>query len=170
MIIGCGGSGKTTFAKKLHRITGIPLIHLDKLYWKPNWEEPGKAEWTAIVKNTIEPERWIIDGNYGSTMHIRFERADTIIFMDRSRCLCLYRMMKRVLTHYGQTRPDMGEGCGEKLDWKFIRYIYGYNDTRRPKILQDLEKLKTHKNVVILSNNREVKHFLEQLQNNNETM
>lgn len=161
VLVGCGGAGKTTLATTLHRITDIPLIYLDKLYWKPNWEEPSKAEWVAIVEHLISQESWIMDGNFGSTMPIRFEKADTIIFMDRSRWLCLYRVMKRMLMYHGRVRPDMGASCAEHLDWAFLKYIYGYNDTRRPKILQHLERLKTRKNVIILRNNREVKEFLD---------
>lgn len=164
VLIGCGGAGKTTLATTLHHITDIPLIYLDKLYWKPNWEERSKAEWVAIVEHLISEESWIIDGNYGSTMDIRFKRADTIIFMDRSRWVCLYRVVKRMLMYHGKVRPDMGADCAERFDWAFIKYIYRYNDTRRPKILQHIEQLKTHKNIIILSNNREVKRFSEKIQ------
>lgn len=164
MIIGCGGSGKTTFSRSLHEITGIPLVHLDSLYWKPNWVETDKAEWEKIVASAIDEERWIMDGNYGGTMHIRFEKADTIIFFDRSRYLCLYRAIKRMIVNYGKTRPDMGEGCNERFDWVFLKYIYGYNDTRRPKILGHLEALKATKNIIILNSEQAVKDYLMQVQ------
>lgn len=164
MIIGCGGSGKTTLSRQLHEITKIKLIHLDKYYWKPNWVETEKEEWENKVKLLSRESSWIIDGNYGGTMEIRLKKADTVIFMDRSKWLCIYRVLKRMLINYGRTRKDMGEGCRERFSWEFIKYIYHYNKTRRPKIMEKLDKLKVDKKIVILRNRKEVKGYLVEME------
>ncbi|MEL7122101.1 MAG: adenylate kinase, partial [Bacteroidota bacterium] len=132
MIIGCGGAGKSTLARQLHEKTGLPLIHLDKHYWLPNWVESDKKAWKQKVQQFAHEEDWIIDGNYGGTMDIRLERATTVIFLDRSRWLCLYRVMMRLLKNKGQTRMDMGAGCKERFNWEFMSYVFHYNETRRP--------------------------------------
>ncbi len=163
MIIGCGGAGKSTLAKALHDITGLPLIHLDQLYWKPNWQETEKTAWETIVTEVATKPKWIIDGNYGGTMDIRLQEADTIIFLNRSTFRCLYRAMKRIIIHYGKTRPDMHPGCPEHFEWEFIHYILRYNLTRRPAILKKLEQLKGAKEVLIFRNDREVEAYLEAL-------
>lgn len=163
MVIGCGGSGKSTFSTQLHEITGIELIHLDQHYWKPNWEESSKEEWIDKVIELSDKEAWIMDGNYGGTMNIRMEKADTIIFMDRSRWVCLYRVLKRVFRNYGRTRKDMGAGCKEKFSWVFMVYVFHYNDTRRPKILRQLKRLKASKKVVILPSDRAVAEYLKEI-------
>lgn len=163
MILGCGGAGKSTLAKALHEITGLPLIHLDQLYWKPNWEETEKQEWEAIVEAASDKKQWIMDGNYSSTMDFRLRKADTIIFLDRSRWLCLYRVMKRIFIHYGKTRPDMAEDCNERFKWDFVHYVLRYNQTRRPKILKKISALKTSKQVFILRNEHEVNTYLKHL-------
>jgi adenylate kinase family enzyme len=160
MIIGCGGSGKSTLARKLHRITGLPLIHLDRLYWQPGWVETDKADWRKIMEEQTDRPAWIMDGNYGGTMDIRLEKADLIIFMDRSRWLCLYRILKRQLQYIGRTRPDMTEGCVERVSWEFVQYVYRYNDTRRPGILEKLEGYEKEKQVFILKNENQIKRFL----------
>jgi adenylate kinase family enzyme len=103
---------------------------------------------------------WIMDGNYGGTMDIRLEKADLIIFMDRSRWLCLYRILKRQLQYIGRTRPDMTEGCVERVSWEFVQYVYRYNDTRRPGILEKLEGYEKEKQVFILKNENQIKRFL----------
>ena len=82
MIIGCGGSGKTTLAKKVQEITGLELIHLDQVFWNPGWVETTGQEWIDKNKQLLSKENWIMDGNYGSTMDMRLEQADTIVFMD----------------------------------------------------------------------------------------
>jgi adenylate kinase family enzyme len=167
LIIGCGGAGKSTLSRKLHAITGIPLIHLDQSYWQPNWVEPDKDDWTRTVTELIQAPSWIIDGNYGGTMDIRIQRADTIIFMDASRWKCLFRIVKRVLLNYGRSRIDMPEGCPEQFSFEFFKYIYHYNDTRRPGILEKLSRLSSTKNIVILSSNQAVKNYLKELQKHN---
>lgn len=163
MIIGCGGSGKSTFAQKLHALSGIRLIHLDKHFWKPNWVESDKVEWQEKVEELSDAESWIIDGNYGGTMDIRFNKADIVIFLDRSRWLCLYRVIKRVVINYGRRRKDMAEGCKERFSWAFMKYVYQYNETRKPRIIDKLNQLKDTKEVIILNNNREVKNYLKRL-------
>lgn len=163
MIIGCGGAGKSTLSLKLHEITGIELIHLDQYYWKPSWVETSKAEWEGIVRQLSNKQQWIIDGNYGGTMDMRLQKADTIIFLDRTKWLCLFRVLKRLVLNYGRTRADMRAGCKERFNWEFMRYVYNYNKTRRPKILEKLNALKASKEVVLIRSNREMDNYLREL-------
>ncbi|MGB3801933.1 MAG: hypothetical protein WA952_19090 [Lewinella sp.] len=163
MIIGCGGAGKSTLAQQLHAITGIPLIHLDRHYYQPDWAAPKMKEWEATVATLAARDKWIMDGNYGGTMDLRFERADTIIFLDRSRWRCLYRVIKRLVASYGRTRPDMGAGCRERFNWGFIVYVFRYNSTRRPALLNRLADLADYKEVYRLRNDKGVNAFLRGL-------
>ena len=147
-------------AKQLSDITGLELIHLDQLYWKPNWVEPPKKEWERIVKATIKKDTWIIDGNYSGTMEIRMERADTIIYLDFSRWICLYRVLKRNFLYHGKVRSDMGKDCPEHFSWEFLRYVFHFPLTKRPKILNRLEEVKKDKNIITLKNTKEVNSLL----------
>ena len=115
IIIGSCGAGKSTLAKQLHQATGVPLIHLDTQYWSAGWVEPTKAAWEQKVKTLVAQPGWIMDGNFGGTMPIRMARADTIIYLDRSRWLCLFRVLRRVAKNYGKTRSDMAAGCPERF-------------------------------------------------------
>ncbi|GLO64496.1 hypothetical protein MACH08_02800 [Oceanobacillus kimchii] len=118
-LIGSGGSGKSTLARQLGRELNIEVYHLDALFWKPNWVGVLKDEQRKIQEELVERESWIIDGNYGGTMEIRLHAADTIIFLHISRYICLFRAIKRSIKYRNRTRPDMGEGCNEKLDIEF---------------------------------------------------
>jgi len=116
MVIGCCGSGKSTFSKQLKAMLNLELIHLDQYYWKPHWVESDSAEWSNKVQELANKEAWIMDGNYAGTMKWRIARADTIIYLDRSTLTCLWRVIKRTIQHYGKSRPDMPEGCKERFD------------------------------------------------------
>lgn len=164
MIIGSGGAGKSTMAKELHEMTGLPLHHLDTYFWLPNWVEIDKAEWQSINRKLVAEDEWIMDGNYGSTMDMRLERADTIIFLDRPAWIKIWRVILRYFKYRNQPRPDMTEGNNERLDWVFLRYIYFYNITRRPSILKKLKQLKPNQRVFILKNDKSISQFLEKLQ------
>ena len=120
IIIGCGGAGKSTLARKLGDLTGIPVIHLDKLFWKPGWVERTPEEFDPIIRAEIEKDEWIMDGNFNRTMPQRVRHCDTVIYLDFSRTACLLGVLKRVLTTYGTVRPDMGEGCPERVDIEFL--------------------------------------------------
>ncbi|MEM6725395.1 MAG: DNA topology modulation protein [Bacteroidota bacterium] len=163
IIIGPGGAGKSTLAAQIHKKTGLPLIHLDAHYWHPNWTESEASVWEAKVRELIKADRWVMDGNYGGTMDMRIERADTIIFLNRSRWICIFRVLKRTWKFYGTDRPSMGKNCPERFSWQFILYLYNYPQTRTPKILRKLQKVQSEKAVHILTNDQMVRDFLTQL-------
>lgn len=117
MIIGCGGSGKSTLATRLGEKLSLPVHHLDRLFWQWGWKELPKDEWRKTQEKLCAEPEWIIDGNYAGTMDVRFVAADTIIYLDVSTLTCLLGAIKRFVCFYGRTRPDMTEGCPERLEW-----------------------------------------------------
>ena len=160
LIIGSGGSGKTTFAQRLAERTALPLIHLDSLYWRAGWDPTPPDEWQNKVAELIKSDTWIMDGNYGGTLDIRLQACDTIVFLDIRRFVCLWRVMKRHFVHRGQVRPELPAGCPERLSWEFIKWIWTYPHLRRPGILRRLKDLRDQKQVVILHSQAEVDLFL----------
>lgn len=157
-IIGSGGAGKTTLARELGAKTGIPVIHLDRLYWSAGWVPTPREGWLERQREVLAQEGWIIDGNYGSTMALRLAAANTIIFLDTPRLRCLWRVLKRRLTYANRTCPDMGEGNPERLTGEFLRFVWNY-PKQRPAILQRLAQLED-KRVVHLRGDRAVAQFL----------
>ena len=101
LVIGSGGSGKSTLSRRLGTVLEHPVIHLDSLYWKPGWVEPDKTEWAETVRNVIVQDAWILDGNYSGTLAERIEACDTVVFLDISRLVCLWRVLKRVTQYRG---------------------------------------------------------------------
>ena len=166
LVIGSSGAGKSTFSKKLHNILNIPLIHLDKYYHKPNWEEPKKKDWEKTVKKLANQKEWIMDGNYAESFDIRIPKSDTIIFLDYNSFYCCFRVIKRVITDYGKRRSDMAKGCKESFDLSFLKFVLMFNYNNRRNIYNRLEKLKNIKNIIVLKNDSEVKLFLCQLRRN----
>ncbi|PEJ59163.1 topology modulation protein [Bacillus sp. AFS002410] len=162
VIIGSGGEGKSTFARQLGKKLNINVFHLDSLLWKPNWEIVPKVEQIKIQSELVKKEEWIIDGNYGGTMDLRINAADTIIFLDIPRLVCIYRALKRFIQYKNITRPDMREGCEEKFDLQFFKWIWSYPKTKKPLILNRLQRVSDGKDVVILKSSKEVKRFLEE--------
>ncbi|MCM3612196.1 topology modulation protein [Planococcus sp. MERTA32b] len=125
-IIVCGvsaGAGKSTFARKLGEKIGMPVHHLDSYYWKAGWVEREKEEFRDKQRQLVKEDAWIIEGNYGSSMEIRLAEADTFIYLELPLRVCLYRALKRWVLNYGKTRPDMAEGCPEKMDKEFLKFI-----------------------------------------------
>ncbi len=162
LIIGCGGAGKSTLARQLGEKLNLPVIHLDKLFWKPGWVESSKEEIDAKIHVELEKHQWIIDGNYNRTLPERVKYCDTIIYLDFSRVACLLGVCKRVLTTYGTVRPDMGEGCPEQFDWEFLRWVWSFNKEKREgyyRLLNEVEGKQT----IVLKNRRMVKRFLQSL-------
>lgn len=122
-----------------------------------------KDEQRKVQNDLVNNEEWIIDGNYGGTMDIRLNAADTIIFLDIHRTICVYRAFKRMIQYRNKTRPDMGEGCEERIDLNFLIWIWNYPKTKRPDILRKLEQLSEDKQVIILKSPNEVQRFLNKI-------
>jgi adenylate kinase family enzyme len=123
LVIGSGGAGKSTLARALGDRLGLEVIYLDVYFWKPGWVETPADEWQGVVERLLARSSWVMDGNYGGTMAVRFEAADTIIFLDISRWVCLWRVLVRMLRYRGRTRPDLPEGCPEGFDWEFYKWV-----------------------------------------------
>lgn len=162
IIIGCGGAGKSTLARQLGEKLDIPVVHLDRLFWKPGWVEETQEEFDRKLAAELEKTQWIMDGNFNRTMPQRVAKCDTIIYLDFSRFACLWGVVKRVLTTYGQVRPDMGDGCPERIDFDFLKWVWNYNKNKRErnyKLLNEAE----HAQTIVLKNRRAVKRFLAQI-------
>ncbi len=161
LIIGSGGAGKSTLARRMSEISGIPLIHLDRHYWRAGWEQTPKAEWMEMVAELIAADEWIIDGNFDGSLDLRLSRADTVIFLDMPRYLCFYRVIKRRLTFRGTNRPDMAEGCHEKLDLEFLWWLWRYPNSDRRDCETKIVRSGGHVNVVRLRSAAEVEEFVK---------
>ena len=143
LLIGCPGSGKSTLAKKLGQKTGLPVIHLDTIYWLPHWERRPTEEFESILKEELEKEKWIIDGNYNRTLDLRISYCDLIIYLDIPRRVCLWSVVKRRIQYANKTREDMQKECNEVIDYSFISYVYRFNKTHRKRyydLLENVEK------------------------------
>ena len=162
VIIGCGGAGKSTLARKLGEKTGLPVIHLDKLFWKPGWVESSPEEIDQKIRDVLAQPRWILDGNFNRTLQQRIERCDTVIYLDFSRFACIRGVIKRILTTHGTVRPDMGDGCPERFDLEFLKWVWNFNKNKRQRYYDMLNGLEG-KQVLILRSRREVNMFLHNL-------
>ncbi len=135
IVIGCPGSGKSTFARELHRRTGLPLYHLDMMYWNPDRTTVPKEEFRHRLSEVLMLGEWIIDGNYGSTMEMRLTVCDTVVFLDFPADVCLDGIRQRK----GKPRSDMPwVETGD--DAEFLEFIKNYSTDSRPKVLELLEK------------------------------
>ncbi len=165
LVIGSCGAGKSTFAKRFHKITKLKLIHLDSYYHQPNWTEPDENDWLKTVEELVKGDEWIMDGNYGGTMEFRMKRCDTVIWLDFPRTVCTWRVIKRTLKYYKRTRPDMAEGCYERFDWEFLKYVWNFQRDKNPNNEARLKKFDNIK-LFRLKSNADVENFFSELRSN----
>ncbi len=161
LVIGSGGAGKSTFSRRLGELLGVEVIHLDVEHWLPGWAEPSKAEWRARVEELTGRESWVMDGNYSGTLDVRLAACDTVVLLDLPRAVCLWRVVKRLVVYRKRRRPDMAEGCGEKFDVKFLRWVWDYPKRTRPTVLKLIAECEGAKDVHRLRTRAEVERFLE---------
>ena len=159
-IIGCSGAGKSTLARRLGQRTGLPVVHIDRLFWKPGWVESSKEEIDGKILAAMEEPRWIMDGNYTRTLPQRLEKCDRVVYLDFPRWFCILSVLQRYIKTHGQVRPDMAEGCPEKVDLEFLKWVWAYNGKHRDSFYKAFEAMPKEK-VVILKNRRQVKRFLK---------
>ena len=154
IVIGCPGSGKSTISRALHNKTGIPLYHLDMMYWNADKTTVEKSVFLERLSVVLEKDEWIIDGNYGSTMELRMAVCDTVIFLDYPLDVCLDGIKER----RGKPRSDM-PWIETEEDAEFIEFIKNYNEQQKPKVLELLKKY-SDKNIIILGSREQADAFL----------
>ena len=139
LVLGCPGAGKSTLARSLGEALSLPVVHLDKLWWKSGWINRTEGEFDALLDAVLLGEEWVIDGNYLRTLPRRLERCDAVVLLDYPRRVCLLRALRRILTWRRRTRPDMAADCPERLDGEFVRWIWEFHRTQRPQVLELLD-------------------------------
>ena len=163
LVLGSPGSGKSTFARQLAAILGLPVFHLDQIHWNPGWVATPVEQFREVQRALVRRERWIIDGDYGATLEVRLAAADTVIVLDLPRAVCLWRVLQRWLRFRGRARPDMAARCEERLTWEFVWWIWTYPRRRRAGILERLRALAGEKRVEVLRSQADVERFVSTL-------
>lgn len=158
IVIGCPGSGKSTFSKALNKITNIPLFHLDMIFWNADKTTVEKAVFLDRLSKILQKDEWIIDGNYASTMELRMQECDTVIFLDHPLDICLDGIRERK----GKARSDL-PWIESNDDAEFIEFIKSYNSESRPKVMELLEKY-SDKDIYIFSTRKQSEEFLNKIQ------
>lgn len=156
IVIGCPGSGKSTFSGALHELTGLPLYHLDMLYWNSDRTTVTKELFRERLRKVLKNEGWIIDGNYGSTMEMRLKECDTVFFLDYPVDVCIRGVKQR----QGKPRPDMPWTETED-DEEFLEFIGNYEVQSKPKVL-DLLKKYSDRDIYVFESRGEAEEYLNE--------
>lgn len=157
LVIGCPGSGKSTFSRALHTVTAIPLIHLDQLFWNADKTTVPKRLFLERMQQTLEKDTWILDGNYMSTMEERLQACDTVMFLDYATEVCLDGVKARK----GTARSDL-PWVELEDDAGFLEFIRTFRNETRPQILELLKRY-TENETYIFSDRAEADAFLASL-------
>ena len=154
IIIGCSGSGKSTFARRLHDVTGLPIYHLDNLFWKADRTHISRDEFDARLNEYMQGNRWIIDGDYSRTYEMRIAACDTVIFLDYGEEVCMQGITERV----GKVREDM-PWIEDELDPELVEMVQQYETQNKPR-LQELFRKYPEKEVITFYNRDDAMKWL----------
>jgi adenylate kinase family enzyme len=163
MIVGQPGAGKSTFARALGERTGLPVVHIDLIHWKPGWVERGRDEKTRLCNEVQARDEWIFEGGHSVTWPDRLERCDTLIWLDFPLLLRTWRVFKRLVKDYGRSRIDLPENCPEQFDLEFYRFIWRTRKKSRQRILSLFENAPPRKQKIKLSNSLEINNFFNEI-------
>ena len=164
MIVGGPGAGKSTLARKLGRVSGLPVHHMDMIHWMPCWEQRSMTDKWRMTREVEAQDRWIFEGGFSATYDSRAARADTLIWIDLPVGLRLWRVTKRVVRYWGRSRPDLPQGCVEGVKretWAFYKWIWKTRHSHRRRLMH---LLRDHDHLVVhhLRSQGEIRRFLRQ--------
>ncbi len=162
VFLGCAGSGKSTFSKRLGEKLNIPVTHLDTLYWKPGWVEEEKEIFIKKQLEIIEQDTWIMDGNYRDSLELRLERCDTIIYLDVPRIVSIFGIYQRYFTYKNKSRDSITAGCEEKIDSSFFNWVWHFNKRSRPMLMDKINKT-NGKNILIFKTRKALRKYIDSI-------
>lgn len=158
-VVGCGGSGKSHVARELGRILDAPVTHLDAAFYDDEWNALPMDRFTQLQRELVAKPRWVIDGNYNSTLPVRLEACDTVILMDVSTVAALYGIFSRQIRHGAGHK---GNGVHNRIHWGVIKYVATYRRKMRPRVMTKIEEFAAGRaDVVLLANRRQTRRWLQ---------
>jgi len=160
-VIGCSGGGKSTLTRRLAERTGLPVVHLDVVFWRPGWVESDDESFRERLSAALAGGRWITDGNFMRMGDLHIAGAELIVWVDQPRGLCIRRALLRAVREHGRKRPDMAEGCEERIDLAFLKYIWTWNRLQRPKVELRLRQFAPRTPIVKLRSDAEIENWIE---------
>ncbi len=135
LVLGCSGSGKSTLSLRLSDMLGLPYVSLDReVFWMPGWRRRPRGEALARLEAVVARDRWIMDGTSPGTLPLRLPRTDLVVWTRPPRSVSLQGVLSRWLKFRGRTRPEMADGCPERVTREFLRYVWNFERTESPEI------------------------------------
>jgi adenylate kinase family enzyme len=163
-VVGCSGSGKSTLSRALCRLLDLTYISMDRdVFWLAGWVLRPRPEAVERMTSFVAGERWIIDGNSPGTLPTRLARADLVIWMRPKRFVSIYGVLSRWLKHRGTVRPEMAEGCPEKIDWEFLKYVWNFEAKEVPQFQEQFEQARDDLAVIVVTSRRQSAELLSEL-------
>lgn len=164
LVIGSSGSGKSTLSRALSARLDAHYISMDReFFWLPGWNLRPRPEIRELIARAIEGERWVMDGTSPGSLDLRLPRADVVVWLRMPRLLCIARVLRRRLRYAGRSRPEMAPGCPEKVDRAFLSYVWNFERTQTPEILDALAAHGPGVPVATLRSPAEVRSLLARL-------
>ncbi len=161
LIIGCSGSGKSTLARKLGERLGLPYVSMDReIFWLPGWKMRPRAQASARLQAIVAENRWIIDGTSPGTLAVRLPRTHLVLWLRPPRWTSLHGVISRWLKYRGRSRPEMADGCPERMTREFLTYIWNFEKTESPEIEEKLAAYGPDVPVCVLKSKAENRRLL----------
>lgn len=162
MVIGSNGAGKSTFSYELSSKTELPLIHIDKIYWRNHWEVTSREEFERMVLSEAQKPYWIIEGNNIRSLNQRLQYADTVIWFEFPPIVCVINILKREFKYRNKVRPDMPDECISKLNIEFLKAVWKFNKKNHAKIELFLKNARNVE-VIRFTNYRQVRKYCKSI-------
>jgi adenylate kinase family enzyme len=148
-------------ARQIAATLDLPLTHLDAIYYDQDWNPLPQEEFAAQQEKLVVEPRWIVEGNYASTLPIRLTAADAVIFLDLPAITCLWGILQRRWRYRGGQHHAVG--VYDRITWNFVRYIWRYRHDMAPRVRTLIAQHATDARVISVTSRRQARRLIAQL-------